>query len=135
LTTGKELKKIRTNQGLSIRDVVMASDRILDKTTLSRIERDERGLSLKAAYCLSKIYNINIESLAEISAGKKIKHERIPFDATLEERVFLNKYRILSSRHRKMLDEMAKAFVFFGEYRTSGEARRLMLEELRKIKN
>ena len=49
MSVGTELRKLRLQQGRSIREVAKASGDMLDKTTISRIERDERGLSLKAA--------------------------------------------------------------------------------------
>jgi len=42
----------------------------VDKTSLSRIERGERGISLKVAYCLSKLYGVDMEKIAEKECGK-----------------------------------------------------------------
>lgn len=58
------MRKMRIQRGLSLGDVVEKSKNQIDKTTLSRVERNERGVSLTAAYLLSKIYGEDFETFA-----------------------------------------------------------------------
>ncbi|MFH1537725.1 MAG: helix-turn-helix transcriptional regulator [bacterium] len=64
MDTGKYLRKMRKQRGLSLGEVVEKSKNQIDKTTLSRIERNERGVSLTAAYLLSKIYGEDFEDFS-----------------------------------------------------------------------
>jgi transcriptional regulator with XRE-family HTH domain len=134
LSAGKELKKLRQQRGLTIRDVVKASGGMLDKTTVSRIERDERGLSLKAAYCFSKIFNISMETLFELLHKKKVPQSAIPFDASPQEREFLTVYRTLSIRHRRMVGEIVKAVAILGDFPSTEDGRMRLLKELKQKK-
>ncbi|HOC92565.1 MAG TPA: helix-turn-helix transcriptional regulator [bacterium] len=76
---GAFLRKQRLKAGFTIQDIVDMAGNQIDKTTVSRIERDERKLSLKAGYYFSQIYEIPLEELARKELGasasriKKIK--------------------------------------------------------------
>ena len=129
------MRKLRLQQGLSIRDVVSASEDMLDKTTLSRIERDERGLSLKAAYCLSRIYNVDMETLAQIVLKKKVSHQRAPFDTSAAERKFLKKHRALSRKHQRIVMEITNGLVLIGDLDSHEEGRRKLIEDLKGKKH
>ncbi len=74
---GSYLKGLREKAGLTIRDVVAMTGEEIDKTTVSRIERDERGLSLKAAYYLSEIYGVDIQEIATKMLGSKARIKKI----------------------------------------------------------
>ena len=64
MDTGKFLRKLRSDKGLSLDEVVERAKNQIDKTTLSRIERNERGVSLTAAFLLSKIYDEDFEAFS-----------------------------------------------------------------------
>jgi len=65
MAIGAYLKGLRKKAGLTIRDVVEMTGEEIDKTTISRIERDERGLSLKAAFFFSEIYGADLDDMAK----------------------------------------------------------------------
>lgn len=71
------LKKLRLEKGLTIREVVLMTDEEIDKTTVSRIERGERKISLKAAYYFSEIYGVSLEDLAKKELGSKAKIHKV----------------------------------------------------------
>ncbi|MFA6449651.1 MAG: helix-turn-helix transcriptional regulator [bacterium] len=77
MAIGSYLKGLRKKAGLTIRDVVEMSGDEIDKTTISRIERDERGLSLKAAFFFSEIYEVSIEELAKKMLGAKARVRKL----------------------------------------------------------
>ena len=134
MSLGKEIKKLRKQRGLTIREVVKASEGNLDKTTISRIERDERGLSFKAAYCFSKIYDIRMETLYELVNRKKVSPAAIPFDTSPQERDFLEVFRILSVRQRRMIAEIVKAVALLGDIPSAENSRIALIKELREKK-
>ncbi len=74
---GAYLKGLRKKAGLTIRDVVEMANEEIDKTTVSRIERNERGLSFKAAYYFSQIYGISLDELAKKMLGSSAKIKKI----------------------------------------------------------
>ncbi len=74
---GAYVRKLRETAGLTIRDVVAMTGEEIDKTTVSRIERNERKISLKAAYYFSKIYGVDLEELAKKSLGEKARIKKI----------------------------------------------------------
>jgi transcriptional regulator with XRE-family HTH domain len=130
MSVGKEIKKLRKQRGLTIREVVKSSEGSLDKTTISRIERDERGLSFKAAYCFSKIYGIRMETLYELVNRKKISPASIPFDTSPQERDFLEIFRTLSIRRRRMITDIVKAVALLGDASAAENSRLQLLREL-----
>jgi len=130
MSAGSELKKLRLQRGLTIREVVKQSNGMLDKTTVSRIERDDRGISFRSAYCFSKIYNIEMSILFELLNGKKVAAAQIPFDTSSQEREMLKLYRTLSRTRRRTIDEIVKAMALLGDFPTVEEGRRQLLKEL-----
>ena len=134
MSVGRELKKLRVQRELTINEVVKASCGMLDKTTVSRIERDERGLSLKAAYCFSKTYNIGMETLYELLNKKKVPPSSIPFDTSAQEREFLAVYRLLSVRHRRMIVEIVKSLALAGDFSSLENGRIQLIKELKEKK-
>lgn len=74
---GKFIKSQRINEGLTMRDVGKMSGGVMDKTTISRIERNERGLTLKAAFFFSEIYGIDIKTLAKKFMGDEAKVHKL----------------------------------------------------------
>jgi transcriptional regulator with XRE-family HTH domain len=130
MAIGAKLRELREKQGLSIREVVTASGGALDKTTLSRIERDERGLSLKAAYLFSQIYNISMDELCEMAVNNKAKPARPPFDASATERKLIETYRELNRKRQRTLDEVAKGLRMLGDAKSGEHSRHRLLEEL-----
>jgi transcriptional regulator with XRE-family HTH domain len=131
VAVGKEIKKLRKQRGLTIREVVKASEGNLDKTTISRIERDERGLSFKAAYCFSKIYDIRMETLYELVNRKKVSPAAIPFDTSQQEREFLEVFRLLSVRQRRMMAEIVKAVSLLGDIPSAENSRAQLMSEFK----
>lgn len=71
------LKKLRLEKGLTIREVVLMTGEEIDKTTVSRIERGERKISLKAAYYFSEIYGVSLEDLAKKELGSAAKIHKV----------------------------------------------------------
>ncbi len=134
MSAGSELKKLRLQRGITIREVVKQSNGMLDKTTVSRIERDDRGISFRSAYCFSRIYNIEMEALFELLQGKKVPPSRIPFDTSAQEREMLKMYRALSHTRRRTISEIVKAMALLGDFPTTEEGRRQLLKELRTSK-
>jgi transcriptional regulator with XRE-family HTH domain len=135
VSVGKEIKKLRKQRGLTIRDVVVASEGNLDKTTISRIERDDRGVSFKAAYCFSKIFDISMETLYELVNRKKVSPASIPFDTSSQERDFLDVFRTLTPRHSRMIAEITKAVAMLGDMQSAENSRSQLLRELKKVEN
>lgn len=74
---GSHLKKLRLKSGLTIREVVAMTGEELDKTTVSRIERNERKLSFKAAYYFSEIYGVPMNELAKMDLGAKSRIHKV----------------------------------------------------------
>ena len=64
MDSGTYLRKLRLKHKLSLDDVVELSCNQIDKTTLSRVERNERGVSLRNAFFLSKIYSEDFKIFA-----------------------------------------------------------------------
>ncbi len=112
MTIGQYLKQIRTQRGLTIRDVADKSGGHLDKTTISRIERDERGISLKAAYALSRIYSIGMDELVEVMIGKAIDLEESVFETSDDERELIRYFRIISRQRRRYILDAQEAWRF-----------------------
>lgn len=77
MEVGSCLKKARIKSGLTIREVVAMTGDELDKTTVSRIERDERKLSFKAAYYFSEIYGVPMNELARMALGSKARIRKV----------------------------------------------------------
>ncbi|MFA6451320.1 MAG: helix-turn-helix transcriptional regulator [bacterium] len=74
MTVGTYLRKIRQENGYSLQDVVDMIDGQIDKTTISRMENDERKPSLLMALLFSQLYDIEIKDIAIRTFGKiKIK--------------------------------------------------------------
>lgn len=71
------LKKLRLEKGLTISEVVLMTGEEIDKTTVSRIERGERKISLKAAYYFSQIYGVSLDDLAKKELGSKAKIHKV----------------------------------------------------------
>ncbi len=66
---GTYLRKQRETAGLSLRHVVLMTNNETDKTTLSRVEQNERTISLKLAYLLAQVYGVDFETLAKKAIG------------------------------------------------------------------
>ena len=77
MDVGSYLKKMRQKAGLTIREVVAMTGDELDKTTVSRIERNERKLSFKSAYYFSEIYKVPLSDIARLSLGSKARIRKV----------------------------------------------------------
>lgn len=74
IKAGKFLKTQRIKAGMTIGEASAMTGGNVNKTSLCRIERGERSISLKVAYYLSKLYGVDMEKIAEKECGKaKIK--------------------------------------------------------------
>lgn len=91
---------------MSMRQVMDRSQDLLDKTTISRIENDDRKLSLKAAYAFSRIYRINMAELVEMDIGMRLPAGEAPFAVSPEEKKMLQTCRALDCRRRDMVHEI-----------------------------
>lgn len=74
---GKFIRTQRLKAGYTIRDIVEMSGDEMDKTTVSRIERNERKMSLKAAFIFSEIFDIDMKALAKKSFGEEVKVKKL----------------------------------------------------------
>lgn len=92
---GEYLRKVRLQKGLSMDKVVEKTGNEIDKTTLSRIELGKRSLSLKCAYFLARIYDINLDDFVEMAIGRKMPPEKTHFDISPEEKKMVLNYRKL----------------------------------------
>jgi transcriptional regulator with XRE-family HTH domain len=74
MSVGESLKTLRKKAGYTIKEVSLMSGEVIDRTTISKIENDERTPSLKALYMLSQVYKVDMRELTLMSLGKiKIK--------------------------------------------------------------
>ncbi|MFC1474468.1 helix-turn-helix transcriptional regulator [bacterium] len=135
MSLGSYLKRLRQQNGLTIKQVVDMSQGILDKTTVSRIERDERGVSLKAAYAFSRIYNVSLNELCEYVLGRKIDVEHVPFETSQDERVLLEGYRLLSRQRRKSIHEVVRGLSLARQPHSSTIARKRLRNTLITIES
>lgn len=106
---------------------------LLDKTTISRIERDERGLSIRAVYALANVYNIDIKDICELYIGKKLKISHVPFDVTSDEQRLIALYRQLSRSRQRNLMEVARGLCLARFPEPASESRRKLGNALRNI--
>jgi transcriptional regulator with XRE-family HTH domain len=74
---GKYIRNQRLKHAFTIRDIVEMSGDSLDKTTISRIERNERKVSLKAAYVFSELYDIDLKAMAKKALGEEVKVRKV----------------------------------------------------------
>ena len=87
------------------------SDEMLDKTTVSRIEKNARVPSLRAAYAFSRIYRVKMENIAELALNKKLIPGPPPFAVSDNERELLEKIRSLPRTKRNLVIEIVGCFV------------------------
>jgi transcriptional regulator with XRE-family HTH domain len=80
MSAGGFIKEARRKNGLTIREVVLMTGDEIDKTTISRIERGERKISLKAGYYFSRIYGIPLEEMAKREMGAKAKIKEVKIE-------------------------------------------------------
>jgi len=123
MSLGRYLKKLRKQNGFTINQVVEQSGGLLDKTTVSRIERDERGISLRAAYAFSMIYNVNLKDMCEYVLEKKLSPEYVPFETSPDERALVENYRILTGPRKRALREIVHGLALTSPHRSSEQAR------------
>ena len=135
MSLGNYLKRLRQQNGLTIKQVVDMSHDILDKTTISRIERDERGISLKAAYAFAKIYNVSLDELCEYVLGRKIDLTHVPFETSDDERLLLENYRYLSSQRKKSVHEVVRGLSLTKQPYSSSVARKRLRETLASVES
>lgn len=124
MTPGQYLKKIRNQCGLTISEVADNSKGILDKTAISRIERDERGLSLKAAFAFSRTYNIQMETIMHFIVKDKPNAIRETFETSLEERRFIEMYRLLPKDRKIVFQEISRGLAIVAENGAPPETRK-----------
>lgn len=110
MSIGQYLKDLREQKNLSLKDVVALSEGYLDKTTLSRIENNRRHLNIRAAYALSKIYQVSIAELAEVYLGKASRDAAPPIRLSALEHALIELYRTLPQANRDTIVEITRAF-------------------------
>lgn len=103
---GEFLRNMRKQNGYSLREVVLKSKGMLDKTTVSRIEKDARMPSLRAVYALSKIYRVKMEAIAEMALGKKLEPTAMPFSMSASEKEMIMNFRRLSKKEKNLFAEL-----------------------------
>ncbi|MEW6203359.1 MAG: helix-turn-helix transcriptional regulator [bacterium] len=115
MTVGEYLKKLRQQRGYSIRQVVIKSSNTLDKTTISRVEHDQRKLSLKTAYYLAKIYGVTLLDLVEKTVSDKKTIQDVPFNVSGEEQKLVHKFRNLPPALRVSFKNIIYSLTEIGE--------------------
>lgn len=106
MSVGDYLRELRSQSGLSLRQVVLMSGEMLDKTTVSRIEKNTRVPSLRAAYAFSRIYRVKMENIAELALNKKLIPGPPPFAVSDSERELLKKLRSMPRARRNLATEI-----------------------------
>jgi transcriptional regulator with XRE-family HTH domain len=114
MKTGDYLRNLREQKDLSMRQVMIRSQGLLDKTTISRIEKNERSLSLRAAYAFSKIYQSKLSDLAEIELGVKIPDGDPPMTVSAMEKDLLRQFRRLGRARKTMAMEVVLGLAQLG---------------------
>ena len=74
---GKFIKQQRLDAGLTMSEVATMTGSATDKTALSRIENNGRGITFKLAFFLSGIYGIDIKRLTKNYMGKEAKVHKL----------------------------------------------------------
>ena len=115
MSAGDFLKELRSQSGLSLRQVVLMSNEMLDKTTVSRIEKNARTPSLRAAYAFSQIYRVKMENIAELALDKRVIPGPPPFAVSDHERELLEKLRALPRVRRNLVVEIIGCLVQHSE--------------------
>jgi transcriptional regulator with XRE-family HTH domain len=106
LTLGQYLASIRTDRGLSQRDVEKATDKLVSNAYLSQIETDQiKKPNPNILHALAEVYGISYEGLMERAgfvvptrsrSGSEERHGRIPtfadYNLTTQEETELVKY-------------------------------------------
>ncbi|MFA6566681.1 MAG: helix-turn-helix transcriptional regulator [Victivallales bacterium] len=72
MTVGTYLRNLREQNGYTMQNIVDMVDGQIDKTTISRVENDERKPSLLTAYLLSQLYDLDMKDIAIRTCGKVI---------------------------------------------------------------
>ncbi len=134
MNAGPLLRDIRKQLGLSIQTVVHQSNGLLDKTTISRIEKGERRLSLKAAYAFSKVYKIDLGVLAEKTLSYRIENNDFPFSLESDERSLIEMFRLMPKDRRRIMLQMAMTLSEASDIDTLLKTRKKVHESLRLIK-
>ena len=94
---------------MSMNDVSNLSLELLDKTAISRIEKNVRNVSLRSAYAFAKIYQVPMEDIAEMALDLKINGIAPPIRLSTEEHRIILKMRSLTVERRKLVHEVINA--------------------------
>ena len=109
VTTGDYLKSLRNQKRMSMSHVSELSYDLLDKTAISRIEKNVRNVSLRSAYAFAKIYQVSMEDIAEMALDLKIEGIAPPIRLSFEEHKIILKMRGLTVGRRKIVHEVINA--------------------------
>ncbi len=115
MTLGEYLRMVRHQKRLTLQEVESVSKGILDKTTVSRIERDDRRVSFRAACAFSKVYGISLDTLANIQGCETLDNPDVPFDTSDYERRIIIMYRNLSSSQQKTVEDIVRGLLLVGD--------------------
>ncbi|MFA6566689.1 MAG: helix-turn-helix transcriptional regulator [Victivallales bacterium] len=135
MTTGEYLKDIRMRSGFSIRDVVERSNSYLDKTTISRIERNERGISFRAAFIFSRIYQVDMIVIAEKTFEDETKLNDIHSSPVSDEQSLIEMYRLLPRDRKRILLNIVLGLVESYDAGARKKARKKVCEALKSAQN
>lgn len=94
---------------MSMNDVAEHSLELLDKTAISRIEKNARNVSLRSAYAFAKIYQVPMEDIAEMALDLKFEGISPPIRLSSEEQKIILKLRRLTLGRRKIVHEVVNA--------------------------
>lgn len=111
---GIMLMNLRKQKDLTMRDVMDRSHGILDKTTISRVEKNQRNLTLRAAYAFSRIYQVPMDVLAETCIGTTLETSEAPLRLSRSEEELIRNFRQLTRSKKFTLMEMIKGFLLLG---------------------
>lgn len=107
MTTGEYLRNLREQKDLSMRQVMIRSQGLLDKTTISRIEKNQRRVSMRAAYAFARIYEVPLEEIAAVEIKKAIPQKEAPLVVSSLEKSLLERFRQLPRSRKLMMLDMA----------------------------
>lgn len=79
---GDHIRKLRKDNKLPLRKVASALD--IDPSTLSKIERGERGANKDMAKILARLFNVNESELVISLLSDKIAYELVNEDNSIE---------------------------------------------------
>ena len=111
VNSGEYLKNLRIQKDLTVKEVIRRSKGALDKSVISRVEKNKRGISLRSAYYMAKIYQVPLEEIAEAMLGLKPLDQEPPFRISNAEQKIITYLRKLNKDKKKQVEDVIQGFV------------------------